>query len=47
VTLVLGADAPAELGERLTAHIAQHWPFAEVRVYDGGQPHYPLMVGVE
>jgi dihydroxyacetone kinase-like predicted kinase len=47
VTLVLGADAPADLGEQLTAHVAQEWPFAEVRVYSGGQPHYPLLAGVE
>jgi fatty acid kinase len=47
VTLILGADAPAGLGERLQAHLAQAWPFAEVRVYQGGQPHYPLLAGVE
>jgi DAK2 domain fusion protein YloV len=47
VTLVLGADAPADLGQQLTAHVAREWPFAEVRVYDGGQPHYPLLAGVE
>ena len=23
------------------------WPFAEIRVYEGGQPHHPLLVGVE
>jgi DAK2 domain fusion protein YloV len=47
VTLVLGADAPDGLGEALTTHLAHAWPFVEVRTYDGGQPHHPLLVGVE
>jgi hypothetical protein len=47
VTLLLGADAPAGLGDQLQAHLAQSWPFVEVQVYEGGQPHYPLLVGVE
>jgi DAK2 domain fusion protein YloV len=47
VTLVLGADASVELGDFLTAHLAHAWPFADVKVYHGGQPHYPLLAGVE
>lgn len=47
VTLVLGADAPAGLGETLVAHAAQAWPFVEVQSYSGGQPRYHLLVGVE
>jgi uncharacterized protein len=47
VTLLLGADAPATLGDDLRAHLARAWPFAEVQVYEGGQPFYPLLVGVE
>ncbi|HEX2773302.1 MAG TPA: Dak phosphatase, partial [Micromonosporaceae bacterium] len=47
VTLLLGADAPADLADELTAHVAQGWPFVEVNSYWGGQPHYPLLVGVE
>jgi DAK2 domain fusion protein YloV len=47
VTLVLGADAPDELGEQLMAHLSQRWPFTESTVYRGDQPHYPLLVGVE
>ena len=47
VTLVLGATAPAGLGDALATHLAHAWPFAEVRVYAGGQPHHPLLVGVE
>lgn len=47
ITLLLGADAPVGLADELRAHIAQHWPFVEVHSYDGGQPFYPLLVGVE
>ncbi|MEJ3744197.1 DAK2 domain-containing protein [Actinomycetes bacterium KLBMP 9797] len=47
VTLLLGADIPDGFGDALRAHLARAWPFAEVQVYDGGQPSYPLLVGVE
>jgi dihydroxyacetone kinase-like predicted kinase len=47
VTLLLGADAPPGLGDELGEHLAQRWPFVEVQVYDGGQPAYPLLIGVE
>ena len=47
VTLLLGAQAPAGLGEQLQAHLARSWPFVEVQVLYGGQPHYPLLAGVE
>jgi DAK2 domain fusion protein YloV len=47
VTLVLGADAPEALADALHAHLASSWPFVEVQSYEGGQPHYPLLVGVE
>jgi dihydroxyacetone kinase-like predicted kinase len=47
VTLVFGAEAPTDLADRLRAHLAASWPFVDARGYDGGQPHYPLLVGVE
>ncbi|MFY1669083.1 DAK2 domain-containing protein [Plantactinospora sp. WMMB334] len=47
VTLLLGADAPDELAELLRTHLARQWPFVEVQDYSGGQPFYPLLVGVE
>jgi uncharacterized protein len=46
-TLVLGADAPAGLEEKLRAHVNQTWPFVELQCYTGGQPRYHLLVGVE
>lgn len=47
VTLLLGVDAPAGLAEAVREHAARRWPFVEVHCYDGGQPFYPLLVGVE
>ncbi|MBE1487788.1 DAK2 domain-containing protein [Plantactinospora soyae] len=47
VTLLLGVDAPDGLAETVRAHLARRWPFVEVHHYSGGQPFYPLLVGVE
>jgi dihydroxyacetone kinase-like predicted kinase len=47
VTLIAGQGAPAGLGETVRRHVAAAWPFVEVQCYEGGQPHYPLLVGVE
>jgi DAK2 domain fusion protein YloV len=47
VTLLVGADAPAGLGDAVRDHLARRWPFVEAHDYPGGQPHYPLLVGVE
>ncbi|KXK63156.1 Dak phosphatase [Micromonospora rosaria] len=47
VTLLSGADAPAGLAEAVREHVGRRWPFVEVQAYPGGQPHYPLLVGVE
>jgi DAK2 domain fusion protein YloV len=47
VTLLVGEDAPSGLGEQLTDHVNAAWPFAEVQAYQGGQPNYPLLIGIE
>ena len=47
VTAIIGADAESGLGALLTRHLAGTRPEVEVSVYDGGQPHYPLLIGVE
>ncbi|MGN9765794.1 DAK2 domain-containing protein [Micromonospora sp. SD12] len=47
VTLLSGADAPAGLADAVREHVGRRWPFVEVQAYPGGQPHYPLLVGVE
>ncbi|MEH0974607.1 DAK2 domain-containing protein [Micromonospora sp. CPCC 205546] len=47
VTLLSGADAPDGLADAVREHVGRRWPFVEVQAYRGGQPHYPLLVGVE
>ena len=47
VTLVLGAEADPGLGERIAAALERDRPELEVVVIDGGQPVYPLLIGVE
>jgi hypothetical protein len=47
VTLVVGADAEPGLGESVAAALGHDRPELEVVVIDGGQPVYPVLVGVE
>ncbi|WP_431960661.1 DAK2 domain-containing protein [Actinacidiphila sp. bgisy160] len=47
VTLVIGADAPADLADRLEAHVRDSHLAVDTVVYDGGQQTCPLLIGVE
>ena len=47
VTLLLGATADPGTGDRLSSYIAGLGLGVEVLVLDGGQPHSPLLMGVE
>ena len=47
VTLVVGAEAETGLGAGVAAALERDRPELEVVVIDGGQPVYPLLVGVE
>ncbi|MDQ1746368.1 MAG: fatty acid kinase, partial [Frankiaceae bacterium] len=47
VTLITGVDAAADLAAGLTGYLAATRPVVEVVTYDGGQPLFPLLVGVE
>ena len=47
VTLVTGADAAEGAADRLTEWVEKGHPAVEVVAYDGRQPHYPLLLGVE
>ena len=47
VTLVLGADAGRELSEDLPEWLAERYPLTDVVVHDGGQPLWPIIMGVE
>ena len=47
VTVVAGADAPEGAVDRLVAWVEREHPLVEVLGYAGGQPHNPLLLGVE
>ncbi|QGN57856.1 DAK2 domain-containing protein [Nostocoides sp. HKS02] len=47
VTLVMGADADEELADALAERVSHAHREVEVSVIQGGQPHYPVLVGVE
>jgi len=48
VTVLSGSDPGAgEAAEAVAAHVRATFPFVEVSCYAGGQPHYPLLIGVE
>jgi dihydroxyacetone kinase-like predicted kinase len=47
ITLILGAEAPADAAESTRSLIEAAHPNLEVEVIDGGQPHYPYIAGVE
>ena len=47
VTIVTGQGAAPGAGERLCARVVHEHPAVELVHYDGGQPHYPLLLGVE
>jgi uncharacterized protein len=47
VTLVTGTDADGELTDRVSAVVHAENPEVDTVVYGGGQPRYPLLIGVE
>ena len=47
VTLVVGDGAAPGLPEAVADYLRERHPLVDVVVYDGGQPRYPLMIGVE
>lgn len=47
VTVLLGAQAPADFGSQLTEHVTSAHPGVEVVVYSGGQPGDLVQFGVE
>jgi hypothetical protein len=47
VTLVFGSDVTPAFADGLTAWLAAEHPMVEVTGYDGGQPLWPVIIGVE
>ena len=47
VTVVLGQDAPPDLLSRLQRWVERNHPGVEVVGYEGGQPRWHAIIGVE
>ncbi len=48
VTVLVGSDPTAEAAAAaLQRHVADHHPLVEISSFSGGQPHFPLLIGVE
>jgi DAK2 domain fusion protein YloV len=47
VTLVIGAGGDEDLADAVTAAVRAGRPVADTVTYAGGQPRYPLLIGVE
>ena len=47
ITIVFGAEARAEGTDHLREQLALAHPDLEIEFYDGGQPLYPYLIGVE
>jgi uncharacterized protein len=51
VTILVGADVGRDLDavavDMVRDAIASRWPGIEIEVLEGGQPHYPFVIGVE
>jgi len=47
VTLVFGSDVTPAFAESVTSWLATEHPMVEVTAYDGGQPLWPVIIGVE
>jgi hypothetical protein len=47
MTVLVGSGAPSGLGELVVRHVHERAPLTDVTFYSGGQPNYPLIIGVE
>ena len=47
VTLVFGSDVTPEFADSVTSWLSAEHPMVEVTAYDGGQPLWPVIIGVE
>jgi DAK2 domain fusion protein YloV len=47
LTVLVGSDAPPGIGDLIEQHVRERSRLTEVSVYSGGQPKYPVIIGVE
>ncbi|MDP9118325.1 MAG: DAK2 domain-containing protein [Actinomycetota bacterium] len=47
MTVLVGGQAPAGIGDLIVGHVQSRSPLTEVSVYAGGQLNFPIIIGVE
>lgn len=47
ISLIKGMDLAGDEAAEIAAKVEKKYPDVEINVYDGGQPLYPLIIGVE
>jgi DAK2 domain fusion protein YloV len=47
ITILVGEQIAADVGQQLADYVADVAPGVEVSVFEGGQPDFPLLIGVE
>jgi uncharacterized protein len=47
MTVLVGGGAPDSVGNLIAQHVQERAPYTDVTVYPGGQPDFPLIIGVE
>jgi dihydroxyacetone kinase-like predicted kinase len=47
MTVLVGGGAPDSVGNLIVQHVQDRAPYTDVTVYPGGQPDFPLIIGVE
>jgi dihydroxyacetone kinase-like predicted kinase len=48
VTVLSGSDeGAADAAKRVEAYVHERHPLVEISTFLGGQPHFPLLIGVE
>jgi DAK2 domain fusion protein YloV len=47
ITILVGEQIDSSVGHELAEHVAVMAPGVEVSVFEGGQPDFPLLIGVE
>lgn len=47
IEIIAGEGSEADVTDLISQRATQTWPGAELVIVDGGQPHYPYLIGVE
>lgn len=48
ITVLAGSDPDAAVAaESVQSHVRRRYPLVDITGFAGGQPHFPLLIGVE